>query len=159
MKNTISKPITAKRPFRTAYMDPNRIQFTTTDSRTEQSHKDETDINQILAKYIKGDLMEHHINHAQNYGDFTGADFQEAQNIIALANSMFEELPSSVRTRFTNDPSQFLDFVNDENNHEEMVKMGLANPPSSPVNDEPVETRASAAETSAADLVSAKADD
>lgn len=144
MKNTISKPIVSTRTFRAAYMEPYKVQFTTKDSRTEQSHKDECDINQILAKYIKGDLMEHRINYAQNYGDFTGADFQEAQNTIALANSMFEELPSSVRNRFTNDPSKFLDFVNDENNHDEMVKMGLMKPITSPVNDEPVEAPASA---------------
>jgi len=142
--DTIKRPVVAKlKPtFRSAYSDPQRVQFQTTDARTEQSHKDETDINQILAKYVKGELLEHRINHAQNYGDFTGADFQAAQNTIATANSMFEELPSSVRNRFQNDPAKFLDFVGDDKNHDEMVSMGLAKAKIEPVKDEPVAAKA-----------------
>jgi hypothetical protein len=41
---------------------------------------------------------------------------------------MFEDLPSSIRSRFENQPSQFLDFVHDENNLQEMQQMGLLNP-------------------------------
>jgi len=38
---------------------------------------------------------------------------------------MFNDLPSSIRSRFGNDPAAFLDFVQDENNADEMVKLGL----------------------------------
>lgn len=41
---------------------------------------------------------------------------------------MFEDLPSQIRSRFENRPDKFLDFVNDENNQQEMVKMGLLDP-------------------------------
>lgn len=141
--DTITKrPVIAlKRPtFRSAYSEPKRVSITTADARTEQSHKDECDINQILAKYIKGEFLEHQMTQQSNYGDFTSFDFHEAQNIIAKANSMFEELPSNIRNKFQNDPAQFLDFTADENNHAEMVELGLANPTETPVNTEPVAT-------------------
>ena len=40
---------------------------------------------------------------------------------------MFAELPSSLRTKFENKIGNFLNFVQDENNLEEMQELGLAN--------------------------------
>lgn len=118
-------------PFRKAYDPRKRVQTKTVDSRTEQSHAEECDINNILAQYIKtgtfnANLLE---KHQKIYGDFSGSDFEEAQNLIAKAQSLFEELPSIVRNRFHNSPAQFLDFAGDEKNMTEMVEMGLANAP------------------------------
>lgn len=126
------------KPFRKAYEPLKRVQIKTIDSRTEQSHLEECDINQILAQFIKtgtynASLLE---KHQKIYGDFSGHDFEEAQNLIARAQSLFEELPSIVRNRFHNSPAQFLDFAGDENNMEEMVEMGLANSPKNEVNTE-----------------------
>lgn len=111
--------------FRSAYSPPVRYSFTTTDSRTEQSHKEECDINQILSKYIKTGVLAHQKQYAPQYGDYSSTDFHEAQNIIATAMSMFQELPSKVRNHFENDPAKFLDFASDENNNEAMAMMGL----------------------------------
>lgn len=120
-----------KHQYRKAYDPRERVQFKTTDSLTEKSHVDECDINKILAQYIKtgtfnAELLE---KHNKVYGDFSGHDFEKAQNQIARAQTLFEELPSIVRKRFNNSPAQFLDFAGDENNMQEMVDMGLANAP------------------------------
>jgi hypothetical protein len=130
-----------KHQFRTAYQPRVRVQIKTQDSRTEQSHADECDINKILSSYIKtgtfnANLMD---KHQKLYGDFSGHDFEEAQNLIARAQSLFEELPSIVRNRFHNSPAQFLDFAGDEKNMTEMVEMGLANAPQREETSEPVE--------------------
>lgn len=118
-------------PFRKAYKPRKRVQIKMSDSRTEQSHANECDINQILSQYIKSGTFNANLleKHNKLYGDFTGHDFEEAQNLIAKAQSLFEELPAIVRKRFNNSPVQFLDFAGDENNMTEMVKMGLANAP------------------------------
>ena len=86
------------------------------DGRTKQSFKDETDVNKIIAKHARMGTLSHLEQWGGNYGDWTGFDFQEAQNQIARANSMFEELPSSVRAQFSNDPVKFLEYVNDPEN-------------------------------------------
>ena len=41
---------------------------------------------------------------------------------------MFDSLPSSLRERFSNDPSRLLAFVDDESNFDEAVKLGLLSP-------------------------------
>lgn len=117
--------------FRTAYEPKQRVQLKTVDSRTEQSHAEECDINNIVRQYIKTGMFNSNLidKHQKVYGDFSGHDFEEAQNLIARAQSLFEELPSIVRNRFNNSPAQFLNFAGDEKNMEEMVEMGLMNAP------------------------------
>ena len=145
MQMTKAKTIKVKpyknTPFRKAYQPRERVQIKMVDSRTEQSHVDDCDINKILSQYIKTGTFNANLidKHQKLYGDYTGTDFEEAQNLIAKAQSLFEELPSIVRNRFNNSPAQFLDFAGDENNMTEMVEMGLANAPKREENTEPVE--------------------
>lgn len=103
-----------------------RVQFNfIRPSMTKQSFKDEVDINNIMAKFQKTGAIKHFAKHAPTYGDATPIELMDAQNIIANSSSMFEELPSSIRKRFDNDPVKFLAFVQDEKNTDEMVKLGL----------------------------------
>lgn len=96
-------------------------------SRAKQQFRDECDINAIMAKYKKTGLVEHVNRYQGQYGDFsTVADYQEALNMVMEAQQAFMSLPAHVRTRFDNDPGQYLEFVQDPGNQEEMVKMGLA---------------------------------
>lgn len=95
-------------------------------SITKQAFKEECNINNIMAKFQKTGIITHVQNHSPQYGDFTGGDYTEAMNVITKANSMFQELPSSIRKEFENDPAKFLDFVSDEKNIERMVELGLA---------------------------------
>nr|UXQ88134.1 MAG: internal scaffolding protein [Microvirus sp.] len=96
---------------------------------TKQSFKDECDINCIMAKFQKTGALNHYASRSPEYGDATPVALHDAQNIVANANTMFEELPSSIRKKFDNDPGTFLEFVQDEKNQEEMISLGLKNSP------------------------------
>ena len=115
--------------FRTAYGEKLKVQLTTIDARTEQSHKEECDINTILKKHNRTGQLDHVRSNEGIYDDFTEHDYQNSMNIIATANSMFEELPSQMRNKFENDPSKFLNFVHNEKNNEEMYEMGIKTRP------------------------------
>jgi len=95
-------------------------------SLTKQSFTDECDINNIMRKYQKTGAIEHVNKHEASYGFATSDTFQESLEIVAKAKNMFEELPSSIRTKFENDPSKFLDFVQNPENLTEMRELGLA---------------------------------
>lgn len=113
--------------FHTAYGPHIKSTITFTGKgRTKQSHVAECDINQILAKYQKSGALTHLNTHAAQYGEATSQTFHDALNIVAKAQSMFEDLPSSIRTKFKNDPGNFLDFVQDPKNASELVQLGLA---------------------------------
>ena len=97
-------------------------------SMTKQSFKDECNINKIMAKFQKLGAITHYAKHAPTYGDATHTELHDALNIVAEANTMFEELPSLLRKKFDNDPEKFLEFVNNDKNLEEMRELGLAEP-------------------------------
>lgn len=91
-----------------------------------QSFKDECDINNIMKKYQVTGVIDWVAKYEGSYSDLTGYDFMESQLIVAKASEMFADLPSSVRKRFQNDPGEFLEFMSDESNSEEAIKLGLA---------------------------------
>ena len=97
-------------------------------SRTKQSFKDECQIDRILAKYVKTGILEHVNKHQASYGEVSGQTFHEAMNTVIEAQAMFMDLPATIRDRFANDPGNFLDFVANPANSEEMQEMGLIAP-------------------------------
>lgn len=104
-----------------------RVQiFFPTNGRTQQHFKEECNVNHIMAKYGASRLLEHYGQFKGNYGDFTNVqDYQTSMNQIIAANDMFMSLPSKIRNRFSNDPAQFLAFVSNEANRDEMKSLGL----------------------------------
>lgn len=99
------------------------------ESKTKQSFKEETDINEIVKRFgLTGQLPADGIR-APTYGDFTEViDFHTAMNAIAQARESFDKLPADVRTRFHNDPGAFVDFCSQPENGPELEKMGLKAP-------------------------------
>lgn len=122
-------------PFKTAYGPKLSQAVTGLDcsadhpyGRTKQAFRDESNINNIMQKFIKTGTLEFTNKNQPRYGDVTGADFQLFNNIIAAANTMFAEMPAALRNRFENDPAKFLDFVQNENNRAEATELGLLKP-------------------------------
>lgn len=94
------------------------------DVLTQQSFKDECDINITLSRYGQGASL----TPVQPWEsiDFTGVhDFESAQAVLLDAQDAFDELPATVRERFGNDPSELLHFIGDAGNAEEARKLGL----------------------------------
>ena len=92
---------------------------------TEQSHKEETDMNYILREYTKHGYIKHSKENQGRYDDITVQDFQEAMFIVKESERMFSELPANIRKRFEQDPKKFLAFVQDKNNIQEMHSLGI----------------------------------
>ncbi len=94
---------------------------------TKQSMRDECNINLIVARYVRTGCVDHLATYGSSYGFATSVSFHEAMNVITKADQMFLDLPAEVRRRFNGEPGEFLDFVQNPENQEEMIKMGLAN--------------------------------
>jgi phage internal scaffolding protein len=91
----------------------------------QQHFKDECDINNILRQFnVTGMLPEAPLS--PRYGDFTGiVDYHSALNAVIAAEDGFMELPAQIRARFQNDPENLINFLNDESNKDEAIKLGL----------------------------------
>lgn len=101
------------------------LKFPANSRWTKQSFKEECDINTIMSRYQSTGEMPVLDVRAPQYLDATGFDFQDMQNKVLEAQALFLELPSKLRTRFANDPGQFLEYVADPQNHAEMRELGL----------------------------------
>lgn len=119
--------------------DPVTGEVTRPPARVKQSFVPECDINNILKQYrVTGQLRHISARAAQGaYQDLPDPmEFQESMNLIIAAEQSFASLPSRVRDRFGNDPGQFLAFMGDPANQDEMIKLGLAtripDPPKAP---------------------------
>lgn len=97
--------------------------------KAEQAHAEDADINQIMRKAMRGEQSDYINQFAGHYGDSTSLDFFEANIVIVEAQQMFDALPSGIRSRFHNQPGEFLDFVQDPANEKELIKLKLKNPP------------------------------
>lgn len=121
-------------------------------SMTKQSHVAECDLNRIMKQFNPREQALIMSRQAQG-GSYTDLpdefDFQEAQNINIRAIDAFSSLSSTLRTRFENDPAQFLAFMSNPENTDEAVKLGLA---SKRATDAPIEPQATSTASNTAKL-------
>ncbi len=115
-----------KNTFRSAYNLGNEdYSETFNDGITEQHHTDQCDINKILAQFMETGIMPQTKANPQ-YGDVSEVDFQEMQNTLATAKTLFEELPEQVKATFNNEMHSFLNFAENPDNLPQMEEWGLA---------------------------------
>lgn len=96
------------------------------ESKTDQAYADTHNINNLVADAQKKGLLRAVGKFEGEMDDFPAYDFQEAQNMIAQANSMFEQMPAGIRKRFK-DGATFATYVNNPDNRAELEKMGFSN--------------------------------
>jgi len=127
-----------KGPFlRTAYnYDMNKVSDETgldcsvEPSMTQQSFRDECDINTLVMRFGLGQPLPTGLA-APTYGDFTGVDdYQSALNAIMVADDAFMQMPANIRSRFENSAAKFVEFCSSDDPavRLEAEKLGLVLP-------------------------------
>ena len=104
----------------------------------KQEFKDDADLNSIMKKFQKTGAIDHVVKHQGSYGISTPVLLHEAMNLVTAADSMFADLPSSLRNKFENKPAAFLEYVQDPKNAEEAKKLGLALTPEATIEAEAI---------------------
>ena len=102
------------------------LDFSNAQTMTEQHHADVVKTQNIMKQFQTTGMATHLNNRPPIYEDLSEApDFYEAQKIIANAKSMFEEVPAQIRREFNHDPGQYLEFIQNPENKDQMEEMGL----------------------------------
>lgn len=94
-------------------------------SLTKQQFREESDINEIVRRFnLTGQLPDN--VQVPQYAEFEEiVDYQTAMNVLRAADESFMQMPVELRRRFSNDPAQFVEFVNNSDNRAEAEKLGL----------------------------------
>ncbi|AZL82697.1 internal scaffolding protein [Apis mellifera associated microvirus 24] len=99
-------------------------------SLTDQSFKDDCDINTIWSRFKKTKIWPGDPSRVGQYGDFTDVpDLLVATQRIHDAEDAFNQLPAKLRLRFNNNPLEMVQFLQDPKNLEESIQLGLRNAP------------------------------
>lgn len=98
-------------------------------SRTRQEFAQDADINTIVERFGIGHEMPINTKPPLS-GDFTDLpDYKAALDMVRAADDLFGTLPAKIRSRFNNDPAQYIAFFEDPDNMDEAIKLGLAKAP------------------------------
>lgn len=123
----VMKVIESKRPDGSV-----RVQFDFSDCVTmaEQHTAHLSDINYLMSKYKPDDLRAYLDARASYRKEILGVDFsmepslQEAKNRVVRLRQAYESLDPSITNQFKNH-IEFLKFIDNPENQEKMVRMGL----------------------------------
>lgn len=100
-------------------------------TRSQQQFKQDTDINHIVARHkVTGMMPRGNAGRQPIFGDFSSAlDYQAQLDKVADVDQQFASLPARLRKRFQNSPYQLIRWVNDPENFDEAVELGLLQDP------------------------------
>lgn len=108
------------------------IMFDPDEQITEQHHKDEVNINNIIKRHGLDMIAKTASVIQMQFDENPNNDFTEVMTMMVKAKDSFESLPSKIRKEFDNDPAKFVDFVRNPDNAEQMYDLGLAERPQEP---------------------------
>ena len=99
-------------------------------SKTNQKWKNKADIRYIVRKNKIARLNQINPNLVEDRGQAmavfdSSVTYHDMMNQCAAVNSAFQRLPADVQRRFSHDVRNLIDFVNDPQNKDECVKLGL----------------------------------
>jgi len=92
----------------------------------QQQFKQDADLNSIMRKFQKTGAIDHANIHQGSYGMASPYDLHQAMNLVSNANTLFADLPSTVRNKFRNDPLAFFEYVQNPDNATEAATLGIS---------------------------------
>lgn len=97
--------------------------------RVKQEFRKHSDIKEIVARYRRTGMLDNLSKAQPVFADATVfGDFPTLVAQVRSANEAFEMLPSNIRTRFHNSPSELIAFCQDSSNRPEAIKLGIIPP-------------------------------
>jgi len=99
-------------------------------TKTQRHMAAECDVNKIMAKYQKTGTIA--FKAARMNGTYQNLSdqktYMESLQTVIEARNAFDALPAQTRKRFDHDPSNLLNFLANDKNYDEAVKLGLVEP-------------------------------
>lgn len=95
---------------------------------TQQQFGESANINTIMQRHLKGGPLQGpglNTGATMKYGYLSGETYHEMLVKVQNAQGAFASLPSRIRKRFANNPENLFSFMQDENNLQEAIDLGL----------------------------------
>lgn len=96
------------------------------ESKTQTQFGEDHKTDVMIKKFLKTGRIS--VQNGPLMAGMDGASYHENMNRLVDIEQAFMKVPSEIRDKFQNDPGHFMDFVNDEKNYDECVKLGILEP-------------------------------
>lgn len=108
------------------YDKPDNVELITArESLVQQQFAESTRVRSILDRFMRTGMIDANPL-PPRYEDVSAVgDYQDAMNLLTNVQGHFDALPSKIRDRFGNDPEKYLAFINDPQNIDEAIELGL----------------------------------
>jgi len=120
------EPLRTPRNYATSHASDETATYNNEPTKTQQSFRDETDINHIIDKFGVENVAQNPRQMPSSSDFYETFDYQTAQNTIRQAHEAFMDQPAHIRAEFDNDPGKFIKFLEDPDNQDKAIKLGLA---------------------------------
>lgn len=95
-------------------------------SKTDQQYKEDCDTNTILQKFMRTGQVTHLAKSQGSFQDVSEIkDLAESLQLVKDAESNFLKYPSKLRKKFNNNIHEMINWLNDPENTEEAIELGL----------------------------------
>jgi len=95
-------------------------------SKTDPSWAKDLEAQNVINKYMKTGVWTGTPKGSYDPdGRLMNVDLSSALSVVREATDVFNALPSDLRARFGNSPEAYLSFIQDKNNMDEAIKLGL----------------------------------
>lgn len=92
----------------------------------QQHQKEECDINNIMNRYINDGVLISHSKGKPLFGDFSKVmDYRSSLDALRDAQDAFKKIPAHIRKRFDNDPGKLIQFLQNSENRDKAIELGL----------------------------------
>ena len=125
------KPVENVIQFNNAYSPSRKVQMIPKgESLTEQHHAESLDVHNVIKKYDRTGILSNVQKGKAMYGDFTKVnEYQDALDLVNNSKSLFNELPSDIREKFSNNAGEFFEWITNPANNSEAIELGLVKAP------------------------------
>ena len=95
-------------------------------SKTDPSWAKDLEAQNVINKYMKTGVWTGTPKGSYDpEGRLMNVDLSSALTVVREATDVFNSLPSELRARFGNSPEAYVSFIQDKNNMDEAIKLGL----------------------------------
>lgn len=117
----------------------------------KQEFKDDCDINKIMDRWLKKGQLPDLPSRLPEYGDYSNPlEYREAIHLVRDAETAFQALPAKVKHRMGNSPIALMGFMQNPDNLDEQIALGLVEKPKGYKTPEEREARSVPTETTEA---------
>ena len=102
------------------------------ETTVQQHFKNETNVSHIVDKFAQTGLLPGNRKEPQYIDHTQIGDYTEMLSQVTEVQQTFQKFPAKIRAYFQNNPTRFVEFIDNPKNYDKAIELGIIKPPEKP---------------------------